>query len=207
MGEGALYKVPGRKTRLRGYRRLPGLLCILAVCIVTVVAGCDLFSPRTPEDPMGESGTFVQPDTPDQVIANVQTAISEKMPLNYQRSLAPDLIYHPSDPAKYPIWASWGRSEEDLYFKSLVAAAIPGGQFSLQLNNRTLSAVTEDRYLFEASYVLTVQHGSSTAPRLVVGDLIWVLVRGTDGLWSIQEWTDQLVGNEPSWSDLKALFL
>jgi len=36
--------------------------------------------------------------------------------------------------------------------------------------------------------------------------LQWMLSQGEDGLWSMQDWIDQELGSEPSWSDLKAEF-
>ena len=43
-------------------------------------------------------------------------------------------------------------------------------------------------------------------PDTVQGRLVWEIEQGDDGLWRLQRWTDQELGNSPSWSDLKAEF-
>lgn len=179
------------------------------MAVLLALAGCDLFSPRAPEDPIDQGGTFVQPDTPEQVVENIENAILELNTQNYRRSLAEDLTFTPTATAEAsdPIWTGWSRIEEERYFSTLVAATQPGAGHSLSLNDRTFTALDEDRFLLDATYVLTVNHRRAEVPTTVQGRLVWLLVEGVDGLWSLHEWTDQELGNDPSWSDLKAEFV
>lgn len=179
---------------------------VVALCVVA--AGCDLFSVRDPEPPISDSGTFVQPDTPDQVVLNLQAAIAELNVANYVRSMAPDLEYYPTAAAEQrdPIWSAWSRTEEQSYFTQLVAAASTGGEHVLELTDQVMTVLSEDRYSLEAAYVLTVQHSRVEVPSVVQGRLFWIITQGADSQWRLQEWTDREVGTEPSWSDLKAGF-
>lgn len=173
------------------------------------LGGCGIFEARTPELPATESGTFTQPDTPEQVIDNLQAAVAELNVLNYRRSLADDLQFTPTATAQAsdPVFSSWSQAEEEQYFSTLAAAAQLGSGHNLQLNNETLTIVTVTENVFDATYVLTVNHNRPDVPTLVQGRLLWTLVQDPDGLWRLSNWTDQELGNEPSWSTLKADFV
>jgi len=191
------------RTLTRRYSPVPLVLAVL------FLAGCDLFSTRSPESPIDQGGTYAQPDTPEQVIQNLQAAVAEMNTLNYRRSLAEDLLFRPTATAEArdPIWAAWSRPEEERYFSTLAAASELGSGHRLDLNDRTFTILAEDRYVLDATYVLTVNHRRTDAPTTAQGRLVWLLAQGTDGLWHLQEWTDQELGTNPSWSDLKAAFV
>lgn len=177
--------------------------------VLLVLAGCDLFAPRSPEPPLEESGTYLQPDTPDQVVANIQAAVSELNAQNYRRSFADDFTFKPaaSAEARNPtLWGGWSGAEEDRYFSTMVEAARLTSGNELRLNDRQNSFLREDLFELHATYVLTVNHRN---PDLVTvqGRLVWVIVQGSDGLWRLREWTDQELSGQPSWSDLKAEFV
>lgn len=181
---------------------------LLAWFLLMTLAGCDVFSAREPEFPVGDGGSYVQPDTPDQVVENTEAAVSTLSTSNYRRLFAPSFTFRPTPTAlaREQIWSGWGRTDEDRYFTSLASALLPGGSHDLELEDATLSIASESRYIYEASYVLMVQHSRQDVPRAVSGRLVWVLTQETDGLWYISEWTDQEVENSFSWSDLKAAF-
>ncbi len=184
-------------------------LRILGLILLLTPLSCDVFSARTPEPPLDEGGTFLQPDTPEQVVANLQAAVAELSTLNYRRSLADDVTFKPTATAEArdPIWTGWGRTEEERYFSTIAAAALQTTGHMLDLNDRSFTILSEDRYVLDATYILTVNHRRSDAPTTVQGRLEWILTRGADGLWQLQSWTDQELGNNPSWSDLKAAFV
>lgn len=180
----------------------------LFVVVSVAWTGCSVFSPREPEEPLEDTGSFIQPDTPEQVIENIQTSILELNTLNYRRSLSEELTFHPTATAqaRESVFLSWSRSQEEQYFSAMVAAASMNEGHSLQLNDRTLTLLSESGFVLDATYVLTVNHRRTEVPTQVQGRLQWVLSQGSDGLWALQEWTDQELGSQPSWSDLKAEF-
>ena len=185
---------------------------IQVVCLLSILllAGCDLFSARSPEDPVDEAGTYLQPDTPEQVIENIQFSISELNTPNYGRSLSVELIFTPTEQARArdeSIWVGWSQTEESQYFSTLAAAAQFASNHELTLNDQTISIIAEDRFEVDASYILNINHNRPDVATTVQGRLIWVLIQQEDGLWSLKEWTDREIGNEPSWSDLKSEFI
>lgn len=185
-------------------------ILILVLSIVTISSGCDLFSPRTPEDPIDEAGTFLQPDTPEQVIENIQFAIAELNPPNYTRSLSSTFRFTPTEQARARdenIWGTWSQTEENQYFSTIVSVAQFATNHELVLTDQTISIITEDRFEIDASYMLTINHNRPDVATTVQGRLIWVMKQGEDGLWGLSEWTDREIGNQPSWSDLKSEFI
>jgi len=183
---------------------VPGMVLWLAATL----AACDVFSPRTPEDPMGEAGTFTQPDAPDLVVDNLRAAITELNTANYRRSLADDVTFAPTAAAQArdpSLWSSWSRTEEVRYFTTLAEAARQGSGHFLRLED-TATEVSDTRYVLDATYVLIMHHRRVDVPDTVQGRLVWEIEQGEDGLWALRRWTDQELGTSPSWSDLKAEF-
>jgi len=182
---------------------------IILLVAVLALPGCNLLDTREPEDPVTEGGTFLQPDTPEQVVDNISAAVAELNTLNYRRSLAENLDFRPTATAEARdgIWGSWSRAEEDQYFATLVAAASGNTGHGLVLNDESFTLVDASHYRLDATYVLTVNHTRPDAPSRVQGRLLWTVEQRTDGLWELSAWTDQELGTEPSWSDLKAEFV
>ncbi|MEQ9105068.1 MAG: hypothetical protein RIE53_10240 [Rhodothermales bacterium] len=182
---------------------------VIAFLLVAALSGCSLFSTREPEAPITSSGTFSQPDTPEQVIENIENAVRELNTLNYRRSLSETLDFQPtaSAEAREPVFASWDRAQEEQYFSALVSAAEMNTGHSLTLNDRSLTLVSPTEFVLDATYVLSVNHRRTEAPTEVQGRLQWTLVQQLDGLWSLETWIDQELGPVPTWSDLKAEFM
>lgn len=178
---------------------------LVLLCLLALAGGCDAFTPRTPEMPGQEGGTFVQPDTPEQVVENVQASIAELNTSTYVQSFADDFDYLSADPQN-PVFDGWDLLKERAYFTTLAAAATPGATHELRLLDEAFDFQPDDATRFTASYVLTVQHRNATAPTTVQGRLQWTLGQDEDGLWRIASWTDQEIDGAASWSDLKAAF-
>lgn len=177
--------------------------------LALLAASCDLFTPREPEPPAQEGGTFLQPDTPEQVIENIQSAIEELNAPNYGRSLAASLRFTPTPAAQGQdpsTWTSWTKSEEERYFSTAAAAAQLGTGHLLLLLDPTVAVLSDDRFQYDATYELTINHNRPEIPTAARGRLIWIITQGDDGLWSLSEWTDREAGGAVSWSDLKAAF-
>ncbi len=189
---------------------MPGRLRHSGLLVLLGLLGCDLFAPRKPEPPAAESGTFLQPDTPERVVQNLQNAIAERNAGNYVRSLAENFTFVPTalaqsrDPA---LWDGWNRAREEQYFTAMVAAVTPSAIPHLQLTDRTANFESDRRYILEATYRLTVPHTRPDAPTIVEGRLIWEIVQQSSGLWALERWTDRQQGDMPSWSDLKRAFI
>ena len=182
------------------------------VLLSLIAAGCSLFETREPEEPLSGVGTWLQPDTPDRVVRNIQNSISEMNSQNYLRSMGPDFAFEPSISARArepSLWAGWATSEEETYFGRLAASSSFLSGHSLQLLDVTENIVSDERYTMDANYILIVQHSRTAddVPTTFQGRLIWTLGRSSEGLWYLQSWTDQEVGEQPSWSVLKSTFV
>ena len=171
-------------------------------------AACDLFVPRTPEDPVGQAGTWNQPVAADVVVENLKAAIMELNAANYRRSLDANLVFKPSAVAEArdpSLWASWGSAQENSYFTTMVEAARDQMGHGLRLED-VATELGDTRYVMDAQYMLVVLHGRENIPDTLQGRLIWEITQSTTGLWALSGWTDQSISSAPSWSDLKAGF-
>ena len=156
-----------------------------------------------------ETGAYLQPDTPDQVLENLRNAIAELNAPNYRRSFSDGFRFQPTAEAEAQdpsIWNGWGAQEEESYFRALVEAArlTSGNELRLTDIEQTAGSV---RYTVEASYVLVLNHRSTELPNTLQGRVAWSIEKGQDGLWYIATWTDNSIGAAASWSDLKAAFI
>ncbi|MEX2400879.1 MAG: hypothetical protein WD423_08925 [Rhodothermales bacterium] len=173
------------------------------------LSACDVFSPRSPEHPIEDVGTFVQPDTPDQVVDNIRTAVAELNARNYRRSFADDLTFTPTTDASArdpSVWTGWSAQEEESYFLALAEAARLTADNELGLSDVEQTAGAA-RFTIDASYTLRVNHRRADLPTTLQGRLVWTIDQGEDGLWRVTSWTDRTVGDAASWSDLKAAFI
>ncbi len=177
--------------------------------VAILFSGCSVFSTREPEEPLEDTGLFIQPDTPEQVIENMQNAVLELNTLNYRRSLSEDFTFRATATAssRESVFFSWSRDQEEQYFSALTAAASLNTGHNLQLNDQSLTLLAANEFVLDATYVLSVNHRRTEVPTQTQGRLRWIIRQSSDGLWAIVEWTDQELGNEASWSDLKAEFL
>ncbi len=176
------------------------------------IAGCSVFDTRDPEDPESGVGTWLQPDTPDRVTRNIQNSIAEMNSRNYLRSLGPEFVFRAtvSAIAREPsLWSNWAIPEEETYFGRLVASSNFLSGHSLQLLDIIENVIDENRHVIDANYILTVQHSRSAEdiPTEFHGHLVWAIQKSSEGLWYLQDWTDQEVQNQPSWSELKSTFV
>lgn len=195
---------------LAAFRSTRAIFAISVCALATLIGGCDLFSTREPELPLEDTGTFLQPDTPDQVVENIRHAVAELNAQNYRRSFADGFVFVPtaSAEARDPsIWSGWSVQDEESYFRAAVQAARLTSGNELRLHEESLSALNPTLFTFDAGYVLTVNHRSADLPTTLQGRLVWTLSQGEDGLWRITEWVDRELGDAASWSDLKADFI
>jgi len=175
---------------------------------LVVLGSCDIFGARTPEDPEGEAGTWQQPVAPDIVVENLRAAIAELNAANYRRSLHEKFEFVPSSDAyaRNPDqWVNWDRARENGHFVTLAEASKGTSNNSLRLENMT-TELSESEYILDANYILVISHGSQQVTDTLQGRLAWLIIQEADGLWALMVWSDQNIGSENSWSDLKAEF-
>ncbi|MGA1495368.1 MAG: hypothetical protein ACO37D_08230, partial [Rhodothermales bacterium] len=162
------------------------------MALMLLVSGCSVFSTPEPEEPLGETGSFIQHDTPEQVIENLQASVAELNTLNYRRSLSEDFAFRPTATAqaRESVFLSWSRSQEEQYFSAMVAAAALNQGHSLQLNDQSLTLLSESEFVLDATYVLSVNHRRAEVPTRVQGRLQYWQNTGLETAPSFTEQTN-----------------
>ncbi|MFC1725717.1 hypothetical protein ACFL4T_08825 [candidate division KSB1 bacterium] len=171
------------------------------------------FKTRDAEEPDGSSVTFIQPTSPEIVIANMITSLRERNATNYMKcfnldnSISFNFIPDPSAKENYlSALSDWDLNKESAYITSLF--------FSMpedSLANLNLEGVEEyvfaDSAMFIKIYTLQMHHTAAEAPRDFSGRLDFGFKRLQSGLWVISSWADYRTEDKPVWSELKASFV
>jgi hypothetical protein len=185
---------------------------LLAALAVTVIAGCDIFQTRTPQPPTQTTSSFSPPVTPEIVLANLTSAISQDNIDNYIRSF-PDssaaprgfqFTPSPEVAANYAgVFRAWSLTDERTYFLNL---GKPNGTPLLTLSNEQKSTIAPDSVVYTIDYTLYFPHGHSGVPELVGGKMQFGMRTDAQQLWAIYTWQDFKTTNDSTWSYLKAVF-
>lgn len=186
---------------------------LIFMAISFVLGGCGIFETRSAEEPgTGTGSGFQQPDRPELVINNLQSAVANLNTVNYIRSLNADMFeFTPSSAAlddDPQLWQGWTVIDEETYFNNLRASAQNQSGHVLQLSNEQRTTLPDGGERITASYSLSVFHNrtSTSVPNVATGNFIIDLVQDESGLWSIASWTDNGAGSSFTWSDFKAVF-
>jgi len=179
-------------------------------------AGCELFTTRAPQEPLGSNGEgWNLPLTPRDVLTNLENSIGRRSDVDYSHSFSsPDVgvaafvfIADPQTAADNPgQFDYWGLTEEKRFAQTLFNPAnLPLDSLATVTFSVSQERVVSDSAKINAGYSLHLGH-LRNAPRRMEGQLEMNLLRGNDGGWYIQRWSDLRNGGSPCWSDLKAKF-
>ncbi|MBK7703295.1 MAG: hypothetical protein IPI34_10585 [bacterium] len=95
-------------------------IMILSLGLVPAL-GC-LFEPRDAEPPTGGSITYLDQSSPENVLANLETAFQNRDAAGYERQIASDFVYEPDGDtqASYPDvdWTTWNRDTEIAFIQN-----------------------------------------------------------------------------------------
>jgi hypothetical protein len=179
-----------------------------------LLAGCNLFAPRDPEDPESSRLNFIPPTEPSIVIDNLQNAIDQKSVANYTACFADAgtggqaFLFVPSAEASAqygPAFISWGSAQEQAYFQNLIARSASSAGSSLQLVQKS-QLVTADSVLYSYDYTFIFEHGEAGFPKTARGNLQFALAPDAGNRWSIYRWMDFKTGSDITWSMFKGKF-
>ncbi len=210
---------PGIRGSQKNFSWLPGfgwphgvrISLFVFLLIVMVVASCNLFETRDPEDPGTTTvPVFIQPDRPQDVIQNLQNAVRALNLNTYRLCLTESFEYQPSSVAQSSnpdLWQGWGFAEEEVYFNNMRAEAEGLSGHELQLENRNPPSISQDQAIYEKNYRITVQHNRQGLPVTAEGRMRLFLTRDESGNWAIETWTDISGESDFTWSDFRAAFL
>jgi hypothetical protein len=187
-------------------------ISVLFLCCL--VSACNLFETRTPEKPTTGSSKFIPPTSPDIVLMNLQSAVSDLNTENYMRCLVDTLNasqrfqFVPTTVAagRYPtVFAAWSLQSERSYFSSIRVLATGATQSGL-LFNGSFTVIASDSAVYNGDYTLTIPHGVTGVSETVRGNVQFTLSLNRNSFWNISRWVDNPISGEASWSEWKGRF-
>jgi hypothetical protein len=192
---------------------------------VFFIAGCDLFSTRSPEPP-NTSNTFIwtPATTSDYLIDNFVGTLKLLDASNYMRvfvsaadstgSGVKAFTFTPAqnlDQKLRDVFIGWTPESERAWLGKLQSLLAKNSQLTIILENRLPEPTSTTTANFSADYTISIPLSSSSSviPSVVQGSLqmqmqLITTVQGTQE-WRITSWTDNLSKNTtvPTWTDLK----
>jgi hypothetical protein len=176
--------------------------------------GCGLFGLRDAEIPTEPRSNFTPPTTPDIVLANLQSSITDKDINNYLQCIVDTsltskkfvYIADISSQIQYPIFKNWDISYEKNYFYNLLS--LTNLQSTSLLFYTNVNTVTySDSAIYDMDYLLRFDHQKTSVAKTLSGKLRFVMVINSKNLWAISGWIDiKGVDTDTTWSVLKANF-
>jgi len=187
---------------------------ILIVFIIFTFSGCGLFNTRDVEPPIDPRSNFIPPTSPEIVIINIVSAVTEKNLANYMQCFV-DTSYSEkrfsytadiTSQIQYPVFHYWNLGYENSYFTNLCSLTDPSATSNLFLTNENFTGAT-DSVVFDADYLLRFDHQKPAVAKTTKGKLRFVLAADSRSLWSIHRWIDyKIIDSDTTWSVLKANF-
>lgn len=182
--------------------------------VVAFISGCGIFETRQPQSPQQSQTDFVPPISPDIVIQNLVSAISDRNVNNYLSCLSDTsyggrtfLLIPPADVYRQyqSIFLSWDKNSERAYFNNLTvqSSASAGSALILSSDNLTYQG---DSAQYSANYTLIWPNKVPGYPQQSQGNLQFSLGIDRNQNWSIYRWIDSRIGDSLTWSEMKARF-
>jgi len=151
-------------------------------------SGC-FFTPREAEGPGGEVITYLEQSSPDNVIANIETALSHRDPAGYDRQIAEDFTYQPDSDteASYPDvdWMGWDHDQEIAFMNDFLGNV---GGVAVAMKDSVIfdeagATEAELRYIYRAEVTEgggEVPYRASVTLEFRLDGTFWVLTRWFD---------------------------
>lgn len=190
----------------------------IVYCAAAIVslASCDMFEPRTPEEPTDARGNFIPPTTPDIVIENFINAINERNARHYVQCFVDptsgdyEFEFLPTQRAQIQFGAlfdEWSVQEERMYIENLISSVPVHATLNLTLQDGQFESQASEIATYISSYSLIAQHSNEGYPHYVfTGTLRFEIITDQTNNWAIHRWADFPSGDDLSWSELKGTF-
>ena len=186
------------------------LKTIVYILLGTIVCCDNPFATRDPESPSEERSTWLQPIFPERVIDNLKYSIQEASITNYMKCLTdsnklfrfiPDAFVMETNQGFFDYW---DLTSEQNYISRMFTAS----QDSIRIATFTPETSIDyvDSVLINVDYELEVHHNlTESYPDFVEGKAeFWLKQQHSE--WFISRWIDYGIGEQPSWSSIKASF-
>jgi len=192
-------------------------LATTILLLIILISGCELFTPRDSEPPIGSSDPYAwkPPTAPETVLENFSSAFPAHK-LNYHLdglSFDPDgdagFVFFPDQGVAVSqpgVFDAWGYDQEENFITKLFQVL---DENDLQRLDWTLvqSSSLEDRHEIIADYEISFAYVETRGalPDKLGGQATLTLVQNTDLLYEVSVWQDLKNDTLPCWSDLKTL--
>ncbi len=182
------------------------------ISILLFIAGCDLFTTRSPEEPTISRASFTPATTPEILFENLKSSFQEKIVENYVACFV-DPVYTERNfrfipsagAATYPVnWEEWNIRSEEQYFRKMISEVVEDSRINLNLEIK-IASPRGDSANYEIEYNLLLEPKSETLQSIYEGSLEFKIIRDERNQWVIAEWRDFQKEDLPSWSDLKGI--
>lgn len=193
-----------------------GIIYIFTLSVV-VLAGCDIFGTRSPEEPDTGRSSFQPPTQPSIVISNFKNAVSEKNIDNYLLCFSGSsvdssigkFVFQPSVEGNslFPgLFENWGMDNERKYFNSLKSKLPAEVNPVILLKNEIYGVSQPDSVVISYEYYMKLNFIDNSIEKEYSGTMQLTLIPQNNGLWSIFRWQDIKSQNDTidaTWSKLK----
>ena len=182
---------------------------ISILCLLVVLAGCDLFSTREAEEPETTTDLCGPATLSDHVTSVIECALQFHLPEEYLAIFdAQGYQFVPDGAAlgNYNDLLPWGIDQETDHIQRLFSEQVVPLDSVVWVEFEPEESVElGDSARYVEAYTLYIGHVLEGVPRQVSGRMELTVVRTIDGTWVIRRWRDDAVGNEATWSDIREL--
>ena len=190
--------------RITGSQRATTAAAVLAAVLLLVVCSGCLFETRPAGDPGENPPTWVPPDNPAVVFANLTTGLEDRTGVNYTRSLEAGFSFSPllEDSLEQSLqgqFDDWDRAvEEDVTNRLVSDADSIGVTFS-----QSFEISEADFARFRVEYELIVVASADGSRKTYKGVAELDTIRGSRG-WELSHWRDtEKVAGFSTWGFLR----
>ncbi len=189
-------------------------IVLYTACLLSFIS-CDIFEPRTPEEPTAARGNFIPPTEPEIVIDNFVNAIDERNSQHYIQCFIDPLTsekqfkFIPTQSAlsQFGVFDGWTVQDERNYFENLISNIPENAAFNLNLFDGGFEGQTSNEATYTAAYRLTAEHTNDGYPHFIFeGTLRFEMITDQSNNWVIHTWADLSDDETRSWSELKGRF-
>jgi len=179
------------------------------VLLTLLVAGCDLFSTRRAQAPLETSDLCGPAISSDRVLDVLDCTLQFHLPEDYLAIFdGQDYSFVPDGAAlsNHQDLLPWGYDQEAAHIRRLLSGQVVPIDSAVQAQfqvEESIEWADSARYL--EAYTLHLGHVLEGIPRDVSGRAEFIFARNLDGTWRIRWWRDEAVGDQATWSDIKAL--
>lgn len=186
-------------------RRLLGFIGCVGMIFALLAGGACVFTPRSPEAPIDSDVEWLPPFEPENVLANMESAVEARFLTNYKDSLGEEFVFTPSplDVAEAPpnYFTGFGKTRElaalEKLFTQVTALAV---NWNYGEEDITVSG-TEATFTLE-SYELVVTYANGDVVSYA-GYAVLTLFK-TGSQWRLVEWDESPSVSNLSWGRLRA---